>query len=764
MHLYISDYREKANSPLYPHEIEIKTKADMQRAMSHDHMIDQMKDGYRSIENFIQCDGIMFDIDNTHSEDPNAWKTADDIAEVIPVNYMLVRSRNYMKEKRKTDSKGNTTIYEPREKWHIYAPLSTPITTPEDHKRIMQNVLALCPYIDESAIDCARFFYGVEKPHITYENNGINIDDYIREMDPAQLFQEQEANINEFIDHIQDGTYKNNRSTRSTVKTVCNFLGLYNPLEESHEETPTLESGLEWLNVADRQKALTWLESWAEKYGVILGKRYQIDTAAHPQAIAICVTCPWEEEHSMQGAENEAVIIVEITGKIDFICRHSHGSVLNWKKYREFYEGQQASVSDPEEPQASAEDYLKQTQAAYLDTFKQNINNEVIYKPISTGFPKLDNILDGGLKNSLYFIGAISSLGKTTLALQIADNIAQRGTDVIIFSLEMGKDELTAKSISRHTFLQAINPRYAKTVNGILEGNRYKNYSEEEKKLINEAIENYSVYASRILVREGMGDIGVKQIRESINAHVTATGNRPVVIVDYIQILAPYNDRASDKQNTDKAVLELKRISRDFKIPVIGISSFNRDSYKSGSTGRVSMADFKESGAIEYGADVLIGLEFAAAGQDQYNEQAEKKKDPREIRLVILKNRNFKAWESVTFKYHQKFNCFQETELNTGAGPSDPEEGMTDFKPVGTQTGTKRNKQRKRIEDAYNVAKWEADAHGTAVTLYALAEAMDVTQTTAKNMLKEYGGFTLEKDGTIIETGEIDTAVTVTKK
>ena len=52
------------------------------------------------------------------------------------------------------------------------------------------------------------------------------------------------------------------------------------------------------------------------------------------------------------------------------------------------------------------------------------------------------------------------------------------------------------------------------------------------------------------------------------------------MIIDYLQILSPYNERYTDKQNMDKAVLELKRISRDHKIPVIAISSFNRSAYK----------------------------------------------------------------------------------------------------------------------------------------------------------------------------------------
>ena len=135
-----------------------------------------------------------------------------------------------------------------------------------------------------------------------------------------------------------------------------------------------------------------------------------------------------------------------------------------------------------------------------------------------------------------------------------------------------------------------------------------------------------------------------------------------LVIIDYLQILAPYDMRSTDKQNTDKAVLELKRLSRDFDLPVIGISSFNRESYKesSGNRGRVTAVDFKESGAIEYSADVLLGLEFKAAGTKEYSEKTEKQKTPREIKLVVLKNRNGKAWQSTCFDYYPMFNYYRE--------------------------------------------------------------------------------------------------------
>ena len=310
---------------------------------------------------------------------------------------------------------------------------------------------------------------------------------------------------------------------------------------------------------------------------------------------------------------------------------------------------------------AETEAYMKEYAAAfYLEEFVNGIKDSVNTSAIPTGFEKLDKILDGGLYEGLYAVGAISSLGKTTLITQMADQMAEAGKDILIFSLEMARSEIMAKSISRLTLQNVLenggNVKDAKTSRGITTGKRYVHYSTTEKELIKGAIAKYGSFASNIYIHEGIGDIGVVQIREAIDRHIAITGNSPVVVVDYLQILAPYNDRATDKQNTDKAVLELKRISRDFKTPVIAISSFNRENYKK----EVGMEAFKESGAIEYSCDVLLGLQMKGAGKDKFDANEAKRKDPREVELVILKNRNGKTGDVLGFKYYPMFNYFKE--------------------------------------------------------------------------------------------------------
>lgn len=308
------------------------------------------------------------------------------------------------------------------------------------------------------------------------------------------------------------------------------------------------------------------------------------------------------------------------------------------------------------------EKYLETSTDNYIQDFVDGIADSVNTPCIPTGFKGIDEALDGGLYEGLYIVGAISSLGKTTLVTQIADQVAKQGQDVLIFSLEMARSELMAKSISRHTVIEVLDTggdmKNAKTVRGITAGVRYANYNDTEKELIKNAVTAYSDYAKHIYITEGVGDLGAQQIRETVEKHVQYTGNTPLVIIDYLQILAPYNERATDKQNTDKAVMELKRISRDFKTPVIGISSFNRDNYKNA----VSMQAFKESGAIEYSSDILIGLQLKGAGDKDFDPTEAKKKNPREIELVILKNRNGQTGTKIPLEFYPLFNYF--TEMN----------------------------------------------------------------------------------------------------
>lgn len=331
-----------------------------------------------------------------------------------------------------------------------------------------------------------------------------------------------------------------------------------------------------------------------------------------------------------------------------------------------------------EKRQKEAEAYYQTSAVNGLSEFIADIERRKNKDCVSTGFENLDEILDGGFYPGLYIIGAISSLGKTTFALQVADNAAKKGQDVLVFSLEMGKQELIAKSISRLSFQKCkswgCDLDFATTTRNLMNGKSLN--SKERMDFLNECIKGYSEYAGRIFYHIGIGDIGVEKIKSVIARHIRITGKKPLVIIDYLQIIAPFDMRATDKQNTDKAVVELKRASRDYDVPIFAISSFNRENY----TSPVNIASFKESGAIEYTSDVLMALQFK--GMDYLKKEDGKYEDEKsrtariiqlrneqeknaeipgkaqELQLKILKNRNGRKG-GVDFEFHPMFNCFE---------------------------------------------------------------------------------------------------------
>lgn len=321
-------------------------------------------------------------------------------------------------------------------------------------------------------------------------------------------------------------------------------------------------------------------------------------------------------------------------------------------------EGLARSVAQAVAP--SVEEYKNTSAAGYLQGFLNGIADSVNTPAIPTGFPKLDEMLEGGLFEGLYVIGAMSSLGKTTFLCQMADQIAASGHDVLFISLEMSRYEIMAKSISRETLLccldQKLDTRNAKTHRGITCGERWLSYSKTETDLIEQATERYGKYAKNLYIIEGDGEIDAAKVRALVERHVRMTGRTPVIVVDYLQILKPEDMKASDKQNTDRAVSALRRIARDFKTPVFAISSLNRQNYESA----MNMAAFKESGAIEYSADVLFGLQFEGQAKKGFDVDEAKKKNPRELELLILKSRNSPTGGKIPLRFYPAFNHIRE--------------------------------------------------------------------------------------------------------
>lgn len=364
----------------------------------------------------------------------------------------------------------------------------------------------------------------------------------------------------------------------------------------------------------------------------------------------------------------------------------------------------------------------------YLQGLLDYINNSQDVEAIPTGFKNLDTILDGGLYEGLYGLGAISSLGKTTFVLQLADSIAMNGRPVLYFALEMGRFEMMTKSISRHTFINALidgDVKEAQTTRSILQGHWQERYNKKQLDNVIKSFEQYGDYYNNVVIHDGTETRPtIDDITKVVDQYVLQTGEAPVVIVDYLQILKPANDRATDKANVTTSVNAMKKLATKYHIPVITISSFNRMSYNN----KVSMESFKESGDIEYSADVLLGLQLQGTGSEEFDVNEAKAKERRDVEAVVLKNRNGQTGDTLNFSYYPMFNYY--TDALKDAEQATPDTPKTQISADGSEV--------KKPKELQVIDGWEAMLNRYNEYMYRETSTGDVVDAkTYAQMIKD---------------------------
>lgn len=332
-------------------------------------------------------------------------------------------------------------------------------------------------------------------------------------------------------------------------------------------------------------------------------------------------------------------------------CKDQNESLM---KFREKF--LQVVADIPRKVQQLQQDArYKFTDFAKVDNWEKNIR--MGRKAISTGWQSLDQVLDGGLYEGLYVIPGTPGTGKTAFALQMAFQIAQQQKDVLYISMEMSEEELYERHISRISYQlfwnDEKNKHKAKTVHSII----------QEGSTVPQAREIFKKVSPYLRTECSVGTLDTDDIRKIVEIYEYELNSLPVVFIDYLQILKAHDSHMTDKQAVDYNVLRLKQLSRDFKIPVVILSSMNRMSYSD----IISMAALKESGAIEYTADVCIGLQLAnmeqikigtSTGKAEKTIRQMKGKTERDMEVVILKNRNGKVGDELQFKYCAMFHHF----------------------------------------------------------------------------------------------------------
>ena len=217
------------------------------------------------------------------------------------------------------------------------------------------------------------------------------------------------------------------------------------------------------------------------------------------------------------------------------------------------------------------------------------IEKNTLQKPdytLYTGITDLDKMICGLHKQELTIIGARPGVGKTTLALQIAEHIAERGTETAIISLEMSDTQVIQKLISRRARINSYKMRM-----GTLETKELEQIGVVSAEIAELPI--HLITKARTI-----------QHIENIARKLKNKNNLGLMIIDYIQLIKNKGKFNSREQEVADITRTLKLLSLELNIPIIGLCQLNRNAARQEPT----LADLRESGAIEQDADNILFL------------------------------------------------------------------------------------------------------------------------------------------------------------
>ena len=263
-------------------------------------------------------------------------------------------------------------------------------------------------------------------------------------------------------------------------------------------------------------------------------------------------------------------------------------------------------------------------------------NGEGRLRGVSSGFDELDQKLSGFQQSDLIVLGARPSLGKTTLALDIARFAATReNRPVGIFSLEMAREQIVDRLIAA----EAQVPLW---------GLRTGRLKEEDFENIQHALDRLSKTPIYI---EDTTDQTILQMRATAR-RLQAEHGLGLIIVDYLQLIRPRNNNDSMVQQVTEFSRGLKSMARELKVPVLAVSQLSREVDKRDNK-RPRLSDLRESGAIEQDADVVLFI--YRKDKNNINPSAEEENT---AEIIIAKHRNGPTG-MVKLKFDDDKICFK---------------------------------------------------------------------------------------------------------
>ncbi len=287
-----------------------------------------------------------------------------------------------------------------------------------------------------------------------------------------------------------------------------------------------------------------------------------------------------------------------------FSNEHNDVELLVDEIEKEIYSISDGQVADTSHP-------IREAVVEAVTLVKRMIESKGVLTGLSSGFVGIDKMLSGLKPTEMIVLAARPSMGKTSLALNIAERVSmsyngkppQAGT--LVFSLEMGAEQLAMRLLTGRAKISVSRLR-----DGIIN-------KEEQEKIAKAAME---LKDAPIWIDDA-SQVTINQLRAKSRRVFARNKNMGLIVIDYLQLLSGTDPRTPREQQISEISRGIKGLAKELKVPVIVLSQLNRDSEKEKRQPKLS--DLRESGSIEQDADVVLLLARPKDAGDEFSVAAD---------------------------------------------------------------------------------------------------------------------------------------------
>ena len=262
-----------------------------------------------------------------------------------------------------------------------------------------------------------------------------------------------------------------------------------------------------------------------------------------------------------------------------------------------------------------------------INTIEEYYSKQGALTGVATGFPELDKMTTGLHGGEMVVIAARPSMGKTSLAMNVAEHVAlEQNLPVGVFSLEMTSESLILRMMCSRARVNLRNIR-----EGFIVDRDFPRLTKAAGQLSN----------SPIFIDDSPG-LSILQLRAKARRMCQQHGVK-LFVIDYLQLLHSTARKAADNRQQEIADISsgIKGLAKEMDVPVIVLCQLNRDVEKRGEGAKPKLSDLRESGSIEQDAD-LVGLLYkpSSGGDDEEGDAPAEPTEGESVNLLIAKQRN----------------------------------------------------------------------------------------------------------------------------